>query len=263
MMTTRSAARDLALTLTLSSALACPSSQVETAPPEGPVVAVTGLVTPPDPASPPSATTTTGGEAAPVTPPAEAADDDAEEAGEGEGDDEGGDGDGEEVAGPAPVASADLVTLVGERLPDHEVACSKRRSIPCERRGDLDDDGKSDAIVRVKARRSGAIGLAVLWGRGGVELLGGGRQAQWTVLGDEGANVEAIPASMGFLARWELVPADGPRGKRRGFLHEVLGRAHKFKAAKVQGEGILVDGGDAAAIAYWDGAGWRLLELGY
>lgn len=167
---------------------------------------------------------------------------------------------------PAPALPApadDLVAQVRARLPTHAPACEDPAQA-CEARGDLDGDGASDRVVLVRPEGGGALGLAILWGRGGADLLGGGRSGQsWTVLADEERRSEAIPEDLEFLARWELCRAAGPPGERRGFTQVVRGSAREHAAPDVRGDGILLDGGDSAAVAYHDGAGWRLIYLGF
>ncbi|MCB9703603.1 MAG: hypothetical protein H6711_20030 [Myxococcales bacterium] len=170
---------------------------------------------------------------------------------------------GAEEGAASPEGGAALVRELESRLPDVEVACSRKKSIPCEASGDLDGDGLGDRVVRVKVRGGKAIGLAILWGKGGAELLGAGRKERWTVHVDDETQREAMPRSLDFLERWAIWPAYGPEGRRRGFRGQLMRRPHDFPAPKVIGDGILIDGGDSAAVAYYDGAAWRLIYLGF
>ncbi|MCB9567128.1 MAG: hypothetical protein H6710_07955 [Myxococcales bacterium] len=137
----------------------------------------------------------------------------------------------------SPEGGAALVRELGSRLPDVEVACSRKKSIPCEASGDLDGDGLGDRVVRVKVRGGKAIGLAILWGKGGAELLGAGRKERWTVHVDDETQREAMPRSLDFLERWAIWPAYGPEGRRRGFRGQLMRRPHDFPAPKVIGDG--------------------------
>lgn len=163
-----------------------------------------------------------------------------------------------------------LATRLRAALPDHHAACDVAQSGPCTLRGDLDGDGVLDDVVLVRSR-AGAGGMAILWGNGAAELLGGGRRGQcWTkteVL-DVGGQPVATPcpteidADLGWLARWELRPR-----KLRNDLPVLVGqrgaRTLESPAPGALGDGLLLDGGDAAAILYRTAGGWTLMHLGF
>lgn len=158
---------------------------------------------------------------------------------------------------PAPSASAPTADR-----PDLVPACDRRPKLTCTRTGDLDGDGQIDTVALVRPKDGKKIGLLITWGRGGTAVLGAGEKGQtWREQVDESASTVPIPTDLGFLERWEVWPADGPAGKRRGFTDPKWRRRHRVPG--VRGDGLLVDGGDSAAVAYWDGARWRLYYLGY
>ncbi len=155
---------------------------------------------------------------------------------------------------------AGLEAAVRERLPEHRLACARVKRLPCRAVGDLDGDGARDTVALVEPAGSRMLGLAVLWAHGGADLLGAGRRGQkWLVQMDDTAERDAIPSDLSTLGRWAIWSADGPEGARRGFVD----RKRHFKAPGVRGDGILLDGGDSATIAYHDGKGWRLQYLGF
>ncbi|MRG93415.1 hypothetical protein [Polyangium spumosum] len=176
---------------------------------------------------------------------------------------------------PAPAESPGelpgaLVARLRAELPEHHAACDVALSGPCAVRGDLDGDGAIDDVVLVRSR-AGAGGIAILWGTGAAELLGGGRRGQWwtrTEVPDLGGRPDAPPrpteidADFGWLARWEL----RPRALRDG-LPVLVGRIGprivESPAPGALGDGLLLDGGDAAAVLYRTRGGWTLMHLGF
>ncbi|MBZ5715132.1 hypothetical protein [Nannocystis pusilla] len=163
------------------------------------------------------------------------------------------------AASPEPTDPV-LVRVVAWR-PDLESACAAHTELACTREGDLDGDGKQDGVALVRPRGDTRVGLAIVWGRGGGDLLGAGEQGRtWRETADGSTSSAPIPDDLDFLARWDVWRADGPPGKRRGFID---GKGRKFKVRGVVGDGLLVDGGDSAAVAFWDGEQWRLEYLGF
>lgn len=164
-----------------------------------------------------------------------------------------------------PEAASDPPEDVFVRLarwrPDLESACAARPRLACTRTGDLDGDGRPDEVALVRPRGGEQIGLAIAWGRGGGDVLGAGERGRvWRETHDESTRTAAVPTDFSWLTRWDVWLADGPPGKRRG-LRDPRGR--RFTLAGVIGDGLLLDGGDSAAVAYWDGQRWRLEYLGF
>lgn len=150
---------------------------------------------------------------------------------------------------------------VRRRLPEHQLACTRVKRLACRTSGDLDGDGARDTVALVEPVGKRMLGLAILWGHGGVDLLGAGKRGQrWIEQKDETTAREPIPIDLSWLARWSVWSADGPPDARRGFIDP---RTRRFKAPAVRGDGILLDGGDSATIAYHDGKSWRLQYLGF
>ena len=164
----------------------------------------------------------------------------------------------------------ELVPRLRSALPDHQVACDVARSGPCSVQGDLDGDGRLDDAVFVRSR-AGAVGIALLMATSPTDLLGGGRRGKYwtkTEVADVGAAPEApgpaeeIDADLGWIRRWEL----RPRKLRNGapfFVGQIGKRIVESPAPDAVGDGLLLDGGDAAAILYRVPGGWRLMHLGY
>lgn len=163
-----------------------------------------------------------------------------------------------------------LATRLRAALPDVTAACDVALSGPCTIRGDFDGDGTPDDAVLVRARAR-AGGIALLWGTGAAELLGAGRHGQcWTTTevpnsdGSPGATpcAEEISPDLDWLARWEL----RPRRLRDGnpvLVGRILKKTVESPAAGALGDGLLLDGGDAAAVLYRTADGWTLMHLGF
>ena len=166
--------------------------------------------------------------------------------------------------------AAALASRLKQELPRHRPACDVAASGPCSLRGDFNGDGARDEVVLVRDE-AGAGGLAFLWAGGGAELLGGGRRGVcWsaTEVPDLDGTAappscpEEIDADLDWLAAWDLRPREvGSEGP--AFVGRVLHRTMRFQAADSVGDGVLIDGGDAAAILYWRREGWVLMDLGY
>lgn len=167
----------------------------------------------------------------------------------------------EQPAIEVPATSDALDAEVRRRLPEHQLACARVKRLGCRMTGDLDGDGAKDTVALVEPTGSRMLGLAILWGHGGVDLLGAGRRGQkWLAQKQDTSERELVPIDLSTLARWSVWSADGPPDARRGFIDP---RTRRFKAPAVRGDGILLDGGDSATIAYHDGKGWRLQYLGF
>ncbi|MDC0666642.1 hypothetical protein [Nannocystis radixulma] len=161
----------------------------------------------------------------------------------------------------SPPPTDPVLVRVAAWRPDLESACAEHTELACTREGDLDGDGKQDGVALVRPRGDTRVGLAIVWGRGGGDLLGAGEQGRtWRQTIDGNTSTAPIPDNFDFLARWDVLRADGPAGKRRGFID---GKGRKFKVRGVVGDGLLLDGGDSATVAFWDGKQWRLEYLGF
>lgn len=171
---------------------------------------------------------------------------------------------GLEVPEEAPPPEPDIFSMEGleaevrARLPEHRLACTRVKRLRCRDIGDLDGDGAKDVVALVEPVGKRSLGLAILWAHGGVDLLGAGRRGQrWFVRFEETSKLDPIPADLSDTARWDVWSADDDR---RGFVDP---RKRRFKAPAVRGDGIMLDGGDSATVAYHDGKLWRLEYLGF
>ncbi len=176
---------------------------------------------------------------------------------------------------PPPVDDVGLAGLpvdvrvaeVSALLTTHRKDCKAfaRRS-PCELRLDLDGDGTEDAAFKIRDRSSGHAGIAVRWSHGGVSIIGAGvrtRQLATDVHMDgtdlSWREVEADFADNETESSWGIAVRVGG-GFRRGGAGSARG---EHVAPGITGDGLWLDGGDAAEILYWDGERWRRLVLGY
>jgi hypothetical protein len=123
------------------------------------------------------------------------------------------------------------------------------KHFPCSLSLDLDGDTRFEkvSVVNKKAK----IGLGIEWGDGRLSLLGAGKKLKLA------PGTEPI-SDLNWLMRWE--PTTHTAG---AFSVNVLGKPHSFPAPNALGDGIVLDGGDAAEILYLSKDGWRLLELGF
>lgn len=183
-----------------------------------------------------------------------------------------------------PEPDGDLAALPTDvRLPDraawekhYRKDCRALAASPCELSADLDADGLVDRVVETRAIRSKLAGFSVLWGRGGVSVIGAGapsRQLHTDV------HVDGVDLSwseteddFAFLEVWAIVPRTAPGGPHGGFdtgrpagPPRPGGRSGTLRLAApdATGAGIWLDGGDAAEVLYWDGALWRRLIVGF
>ncbi len=168
----------------------------------------------------------------------------------------------DEVPAPLPELGSleALETELRARLPEHRLACTRVKRLPCKSFGDLDADSKQDIVALVEPAGRRSLGLAILWGHGGVDLLGAGKRGQhWTMQFADRSERELVPADLSWMARWVVWDAEGPEERRRGFTD---GRKRKVLAPAVKGDGILIEGGGAETIVYHDGKHWRVQHLG-
>lgn len=163
-----------------------------------------------------------------------------------------------------------LAARLSAALPDVRAACDVALSGPCSLRGDFDGDGAPDDAVLVRGS-SGAGGIALLWGTGAAELLGGGRRgACWTtteVVDLDGTSdvepcAEEIDADIAWIARWELRPRR-LRDGRPVVTGKIGRRTVESPTPGAVGDALYLSGGDAAAVLYRAATGWILMHLGY
>jgi hypothetical protein len=170
----------------------------------------------------------------------------------------------------APEPDATLAALPTDvRLPDlatwqtsYRKDCKALIASPCELTGDLDGDGVAERIVEIRSKRSQHAGLAVLWGTGDVSIIGAStpsRQLRTDVYVD-GVELEwsAVEDDLSFLTRWGIVQRSAD-----GFFALHPNAERSLPAPAATGAGLWLDGGDAAEVLYWDGAGWRRLVVGF
>jgi hypothetical protein len=162
-----------------------------------------------------------------------------------------------------------LATRLRRDLPDHRHACDVILSGPCTLRGDFDGDKLPDHAILVRDPHN-AGGIAVLWGKGSADLLGAGRHQCWTTT--EVANLDGSPTAepclepidtdLGWIAHWALLTHE--RTADTVLLRRTPGaRNHGHPAPGALGDGLLIDGGDAAAALHRTTSGWTLMHLGY
>lgn len=161
-----------------------------------------------------------------------------------------------------------LVDRLKVALPDHTAACDILRRAPCGFEGDLDGDGLRDEVVLVRDDRR-QRGIAVLWGKGGAELIGAGRRdLYWKTT--EVANIDGTPndppgrervdANITWIEAWDLWPL---RRKGRGYAGRVARSTHRFGAPGALGDGLMLSGSDAAVVVYRTKRGWTQMHLGF
>ena len=130
---------------------------------------------------------------------------------------------------------------------------------PCEQELDVEGDGVRERAVRVRDRVGARDGLAIRWADGSTMVFGAGSAVGVlaTDVFEDGVDEspERLDASFSDYASCVVAMRRG-----RGFAG---GGPREFPAVAPTGDGIRLDGGDAAAILYWDGARWRLLVLGF
>ncbi|HWB81470.1 MAG TPA: hypothetical protein VG755_41195 [Nannocystaceae bacterium] len=172
---------------------------------------------------------------------------------------------------PPPV-DADLAALpLDVRLPDeatllrtHRKECGLGPKPACEHRIDFDGDGTPERVLLVRARDTRHLGIAVVWARGEVSLLGADarmRQLHTDVYVDDVELAwDEIEADFE-LERWRVaeIVGDGfamgaPR--KRGASPKVA-----LRAPARMGGGVFLGNSDSSTILYWDGASWRRLVL--
>ena len=142
--------------------------------------------------------------------------------------------------------------LFGDAPPDPEgeaELASRVSRFACSLSLDLDGDKSPETVSLLNV--AGQLGLRVAWGDGRSSELGAGTKLEL------GPGAEEL-SDFNWLVQWRVAPR-----VKGAFLVEVLRKPQRFPAPKALGDGIVIDGGDAAEILYWSAAGWRLLPLGF
>lgn len=166
-----------------------------------------------------------------------------------------------------PEALVDRLRLA---LPDHTAACDLLPTAPCAFEGDIDGDGLRDGVVLVRDDRR-QQGIAVLWGKGGSELIGAGRRdLYWKTT--EVANIDGTPndppgrervdADLTWIEAWELWPIER-KGSRGAYVGRVARSKHRFGAPGALGDGLMLSSSDAAVVVYRTERGWTQMHLGF
>lgn len=159
-----------------------------------------------------------------------------------------------------------LASPVASRLPKGiEKSCYLS---PCEFEGDFDADGSRDTVLLVA--RGSRRGLAIIWGSGAAPTIIGAAHAFRVIRFSEPrrdsprsagrtANLDVDFATLHSVYALSARTTDGGRvlvdTRRHMFVYEVPG---------VRGDGLMLDGGDAAVALYRSGSGdWYFVNLGF
>jgi hypothetical protein len=134
------------------------------------------------------------------------------------------------------------------------------RKDPCEAKIDIDGDGKAEKVVRVRERRGSRDGIGVVWADGSVSVLGAGAVVR-TLMTD--IHMDGVDESWGAFEESMTGLFACRRIARNGDGFGGGPKRDPFPAISPTGDGIMLDGGDAAEIVYWDGKQWRQLILGF
>jgi hypothetical protein len=156
-------------------------------------------------------------------------------------------------------------------LPDHHAACDVVAAGECTIRGDFDGDHLADDAVLVRSAQR-QDGIAILWGKGGADLLGGGRHQCWArteVANLDGTPIpppclEPIAADLAWIVRWSLLTRTVEGGAP--VLRHAAGRPtspRRYAAPGSLGDALLLDDGDSALALYRTSSGWTLMRLGF
>jgi hypothetical protein len=152
-------------------------------------------------------------------------------------------------------------------LEHHRRDCDAFKAPPCELVGDFDGDGKKDRAVKIRERTTRRAGIAIRWASGEVSIIGAGvasRQLSTDVsLDGIELSWSVVEEDLEFLQRWSIARRAGTGFVEAGPPRPVGGPRRESPAPAATGAGILLDGGDAAEVLYWDGTRWRRLILGY
>ena len=134
----------------------------------------------------------------------------------------------------------------------------------CELVGDLDGDGRTDRVFKIRTRKGGKVGIAVAWADGRYSVLGAGARTlrvRTEVYADGTKEAEVAltePLELAGITTWKILPP-----VKDGFARRPDNLKSVYRAPAVVGHGIFIDGGDAAELLYWDGGRWRWLILGF
>lgn len=175
------------------------------------------------------------------------------------------------LSGAHAAMAAPLPGAVRDRLPQAAFAAVYREdcrafapNASCELAGDLDGDGKTDRVFKIRTRKGGKAGIAIAWADGRYSVIGAGAstlRVRTEVYADGTKEAEVAltePMELGGITNWKILPP-----AKEGFVSRPDNPKSVYKAPAVVGHGIFIDGGDAAEMLYWDGGRWRWLILGF
>ena len=161
-----------------------------------------------------------------------------------------------------------LATRLRAALPELRHACDVTANGPCTLQADFDGDGLPDDAILVRSQHN-AGGIAILWGKGGSDLLGAGRHQCWSVTEQPNIDGSPIPEpcltpidpDLAWVSHWSLLTRTlaGPTLLLRRPASTKAG----YRAPGAVGDAMLLDSGDSATAVYRTTTGWTLMYLGF